>query len=169
MVKELLAAGHQVIGLARSDDKAAALAATGAEVLRGTLDDFDALRSAAADAVIHTAFNHDFSKFADNAEQDRRAIETLGSALEGSDRLLLVTGGMSLLAHGRVATEGDVPSSDHPHKSEAAARALAKRGVRATTVRLSPSVHGHGERHGFVPILIGLAREKGVSAISAKV
>ncbi len=141
MVKELLAAGHQVIGLARSDDKAAALAATGAEVLRGTLDDFDALRSAAADAVIHTAFNHDFSKFADNAEQDRRAIETL-----------------------RVATEGDVPSSDHPRKSEAAARALAKRGVRATTVRLSPSVHGHGERHGFVPILIGLAREKGGSA-----
>ncbi len=112
VVNELLGAGHQVTGLARSDEKAAALASTGAKVLRGTLDDLDALRNAAsaADAVIHTAFNHDFSKFADNAEQDRRAIETLGSALEGSDRLLLVTGGMSHLAHGRVSTEADVPT-----------------------------------------------------------
>ncbi len=167
VARELIDAGHQVTGLARSDDKAAALSATGAEVLRATLDDLDALRSAAsaADAVIHTAFNHDFSKFAENAEQDRRAIETLGSALEGSDRPLLVTGGVALLAPGRVATEADVPSSDpsYPRRSEAAARALAERGVRAATVRLSPSVHGLGD-HGFIPILIGLAREKGVSA-----
>ncbi len=148
VVRELIDAGHQVTGLARSDDKAAALSATGAKVLRATLDDLDALRSAAsaADAVIHTAFNHDFSKFAENAEQDQRAIETLGSALEGSDCPLLVTGGVALLAPGRVATEADVPSSDpsYPRKSEAAARALAKRGVRAATVRLSPSVHGLG-------------------------
>ena len=167
LVKDLVDAGHQVTGLARSDEKAAALAATGAEVLRGTLDDLDTLRSAAsaADAVIHTAFNHDFSRFAENAEQDRRAIETLGSALDGSDRPLLVTGGVALLAPGQVATEADVPPDipSYPRKSEAAARALAERGVRAATVRLSPSVHGLGD-HGFVPILIGLAREKGVSA-----
>lgn len=167
VVGELIEAGHQVTGLSRSGDKAAALAATGAEVVRGTLDDLDMLRGAAsaADAVVHTAFNHDFSKFAENAEQDRRAIEVLGSALEGSDRPLLVTGGIGLLAPGRVATEADMPPSDssYPRKSEAAAQALAQRGVRAATVRLSPSVHGLGD-HGFIPILIGLARQKGVSA-----
>ncbi len=167
VVKELVDAGQQVTGLARSDGKAAALAATGAEVLRGTLDDLDALHgaAAAADAVIHTAFNHDFVKFAENAGQDRRAIETLGSALLGSDRPLLVTGGVALLAPGRFATEADVPPDvpSYPRKSEAAARALAERGVRATTIRLSPSVHGLGD-HGFMAILIGLAREKGVSA-----
>jgi nucleoside-diphosphate-sugar epimerase len=167
VVRELLDAGHQVTGLARSADKAAALAGTGAAVLHGTLDDHDTLRRAAsaADAVIHTAFNHDFSRFAENAEQDRRAIETLGGALEGSDRLLLVTGGLALLAPGRVATEADLAPTapSYPRKSEAAAIALAERGVRATTLRLSPSVHGLGD-HGFIPILIGLAREKGVSA-----
>ncbi|WP_428486305.1 SDR family oxidoreductase [Rhodopila sp.] len=167
VVKELLDAGHQVVGLARSDEKAAALAATGAVVIRGTLDDLDALHSAAsaADAVIHLAFNHDFSRFVENAEQDRRAIETLGSALEGSDRPLLVTGGVALVAPGRMATEADVAPviPSFPRKSEAAARALAERGVRATTIRLSPSVHGLGD-HGFMAILIGLAREKGVSA-----
>ncbi len=167
VVDELIGAGHRVTGLSRTDEKAGALAATGATVLRGTLDDLDTLRDAAkdADAVIHTAFNHDFSKFAANAAQDQRAIETLGAALEGSDRVLLVTSGVALLAPGRVATEADVPPSDpsYPRKSEAAARALAQRGVRAATVRLAPSVHGLGD-HGFVPILIGLAREKGVSA-----
>jgi nucleoside-diphosphate-sugar epimerase len=167
VVEELVGAGHKVTGLARSDAKAAALAATGAEVLRGTLDDLEVLRGAAsaADAVIHTAFNHDFSKFAENAHQDRRAIETLGSALEDSGRPLLVTSGVARLAPGRVATEADMHSSDpsYPRKSEAAARALAERGVRTATVRLAPSVHGLGD-HGFIPILIGMAREKGVSA-----
>ena len=167
VVNELVDAGHQVTGLARSDEKAAALATTGAEALRATLDDLDALHSAAsaAEAVIHLAFNHDFSKFAENAEQDQRAIETLGSALEGSDRPLLVTSGVALLAPGKVATEADLPPDipSYPRKSEAAARALAERGVRATTVRLSPSVHGLGD-HGFMSILIGLAREQGVSA-----
>jgi nucleoside-diphosphate-sugar epimerase len=167
VVEELIGAGHKVTGLARSDEKAAALAATGADVLRGTLDDLDALHGAAsaADAVIHTAFNHDFSKFAENAQQDRRAIETLGHALAGSDRPLLVTSGLAHLAPGRLATEKDVPAPDpsFPRRSEAAARALAERGVRAATIRLAPSVHGLGD-HGFIPILIAMAREKGVSA-----
>jgi nucleoside-diphosphate-sugar epimerase len=167
VVEDLIGAGYQVTGLARSKDKAAKLAETGATVVHGTLDDLDLLRDAAsaADAVIHTAFNHDFSRFVENAQQDRLAIETLGSALEGSGRALLVTSGVALLAPGRVATEVDLPSSDpsYPRKSEATARALAERGVRAATIRLAPSVHGLGD-HGFIPILIAMARETGVSA-----
>jgi nucleoside-diphosphate-sugar epimerase len=165
VVDELTSTGHRVTAIARSDDKAAALAAKGVKVLRGTLDDIDTLRSAAsdADAVIHTAFNHDFSKFAENAEQDRRAIEALGSALVGSDRPLVVTSGLSGFAPGRAVTETDFPSAASPRKSEAAAKALADRGVRVSTVRNAPSVHGLGD-HGFIPIVIRLAREKGISA-----
>ncbi len=167
VVEELVGAGHQVTGLSRSDAKAPALAAQGAEVLRATLDDLEALRQAAsaADAVIHLGFNHDFSKFAENAEQDRRAIEAMGRALEGTDKPLVVTSGVALLAPGRVATEADTPPTDpsYPRKSEATAQALAARGVRTATVRLAPSVHGLGD-HGFIPILIGLARQTGVSA-----
>lgn len=167
VVNDLIGAGHQVTGLARSDDKAAALAATGSEVLLGTLDDLDALHgaAAAADAVIHTAFSHDFSRFAEGAEQDRRAIETLGRALEGSDRPLLVTSGVALLKPGRIATEADMQPFDpsFPRQSELAARALAERGVRVASIRLAPSVHGLGD-HGFMPMLIAVAREKGVSA-----
>ncbi|MEW5423435.1 SDR family oxidoreductase [Amorphus sp. 3PC139-8] len=166
VVKELLGAGHRVTGLVRSEDKADTLRVAGAEPRLGTLDDHEALRAAAsdADAVIHTAFNHDFSKFAENCEQDRRAIEALGSALEGSDRPLLVTSGLSGLPRG--ATEANMPGSAGPRKSEAAAQALAERGVRAATVRLAPSVHGLGD-HGFISILVRLAREKGVSAYIA--
>ncbi|MCY1295772.1 hypothetical protein D9M70_451290 [compost metagenome] len=111
--------------------------------------------------MIHTAFNHDFSKFIENAEQDRRVIEALGGALEGSNRPLLVTSGLSGLPRG--ATEADLPNPASPRKSEEAARAVAARGVRAATVRLAPSVHGLGD-HGFVPILIRTAQQKGVSA-----
>jgi nucleoside-diphosphate-sugar epimerase len=168
IVKDLIGAGHRVLGLTRSDVGTQALGAAGAEVHRGSLADLDSLRSGAAqsDGVIHTAFNHDFSKFAENCAEDRRAIEALGAVLEGSDRPLLVTSGVALLAPGRTATEEDMPpfnSPNYPRKSEAATAALVQRGVRAATVRLAPSVHGHGD-HGFVPILIRIAREKGVSA-----
>jgi nucleoside-diphosphate-sugar epimerase len=165
VVAELLGAGHQVLGLARSDKGAQALRAAGAEIHRGSLADLDSLRRGAtqADAVIHAAFNHDFTKFAANCAEDQHAIEALGAALEGSTRPLLVTSGVALLAPGRTATEEDAPNLSFPRKSESATAALVEHGVRATTIRLPPSVHGHGD-HGFVPILIGIARAKGISA-----
>ena len=172
IVQEMIGAGHQVVGLARSDESAAALATTGAEVLRGSIEDLDVLRAGTAhvDGVIHTAFNHDFSKFAESAVSERAAIEALGAALEGSDRPLLITSGVALLGPGRVTTEEDRPPTDaahFPRKPEAVAQALAERGVRVSTVRLAPTTHGRGD-HGFVPILIGLAREKGVSPYVSK-
>jgi nucleoside-diphosphate-sugar epimerase len=167
IVSELINAGHRVLGLARSDKGSASLAAVGADVLRGSLEDPDSLRSGAAnsDGVIHTAFNHDFSKFAANCEVDRRAIEALGSALAGSDRPLIVTSGTGAIAPGRLATEDDVPafsSTSFPRVSEQTAASLAARGVRASVVRL-PQVHDR-VKQGLVTYMIALAREKGVSA-----
>lgn len=137
VVEELIAAGHQVTGLARSAEKAVALAVTGAQVIRGSLEDADVLRDAAqsADAIIHTAFNHDFSRFVQNCEQDRQVIELLGEAIAGSDRMLLVTSGLSGMARG--ATELDQPQPVSPRQSEAAAQALSQRGVHVATVRLA--------------------------------
>jgi nucleoside-diphosphate-sugar epimerase len=168
LVPELIAAGHQVLGLARSDAGAKSLAAVGAEVHRGFLEDLESLKSGAAksDAVIHLAFNHDFSKFQENCETDRRAIEALGSALAGSDRLLIVTTGTLLIAPGRLATEEDEPaatSASIPRiATDEAAAAVAARGVRVSLVRL-PQVHDQNKQ-GLITYLIEIAREKGVSA-----
>jgi len=165
VVSELISAGHQVLGLARSDASAASLRAAGADVLRGSLEDLDSLRSGAAnsDGVIHTAFIHDFMNYAAAAEADRRAIETLGNALAGSIRPFVVTSGTLLLRRqGALATEKDESDPSFPRKSEAVGLAMASHGVRVSLVRLPPSVHGDGD-HGFVPRLIAIAREKGIS------
>ena len=167
VVAELIDAGHDVIGLARSDEAAAAVQAAGAEAHRGALDDLDSLRrgAAAADGVIHTAYIHDFSQMENAARTDLLAIETLGTALEGSDQPMVISTGTALIKPGQVATEEDSTDPDsHPRlKVEDAAKAFAERGVRTATVRPGASVHGEGD-HGFVPVLIDIARTKGVSA-----
>jgi nucleoside-diphosphate-sugar epimerase len=166
IVRELIQAGHQVLGLARSDASAHALLAAGAEVHRGDLEDLDSLRRGAtlSDGVIHTAFNHDFSKFAANCEADRHAIEALGSALAGSDRPLIVTSGTGVaFTPGRLTTEDDAPDSAIPRvASEEAAASVEAQGVRVSVMRL-PQVHDL-LKQGLITYLIAVAREKGVSA-----
>lgn len=163
LVPELIGAGHQVLGLARSDAGAQSLIAAGAQVQRGDLEDLDSLRSgaSAADAVIHLAFIHDFSNFKKNCEIDGKAIETLG----GSDRTLIVTSGLALVAAGRLATEDDAPAplSDRmPRVSEHTAAALEKQGVRAMVIRL-PQVH-NTKKAGLVSYAIQVARQNSSSA-----
>src|SRR5580658_8006025 len=150
VVPELIATGHQVLGLARSDSSAAAIAAAGAEVLRGDLDDLDTLRAGAAgsDGVIHLAFIHDFTDIEASVTADRRAIETMGGVLEGSGKPLVIAPGTP--AAGRMA-------------NARAALGMAARGVRSSVVGLPRTVHGDGDRHGFIARLVGIARDKGVS------
>jgi nucleoside-diphosphate-sugar epimerase len=169
VVRELIDAGHQVTGLARSDQAAESVRAARAEVHRGSLDDLDSLRSgaAASEGVIHTAYIHDFTPTGDPraaAEKDGRAIDAIGEALAGSGRPLVVATG-NLVIPGRVPTEDDVAPADAPHPriSEPVALGLADRGVRVSVVRMPPSVHGEGD-HAFVPALIGIARAKGLAA-----
>lgn len=166
LVPELIKAGHQVVGMARSDAGAKFLEGAGAEVHRGDLEDLESLRRGAeqSDGVIHLAFNHDFSKFAANCENDRRAIEALGSALAGSDRPLVITSGTALVrAEGRPSTEDDAPSSAIPRSaSEQAAAKLVAQGLHVSVVRL-PQVHDT-VKQGLVSYLIAMAREKGFSA-----
>ncbi len=172
LVPDLLDAGHQVLGLARSDASAAALTTAGAEVVRGTVDDLDVLRDAAigSDGVIHLAFKHDIAftgDFQGAAEADRRAVDTFGDALAGTDRPFVLAGGLAGLAPGRVATERTTPTIDGSPTSIRSATAqavlaLAARGVRSSVVRLAPTCHGEGDQ-GFMAILVATARAKGVS------
>jgi nucleoside-diphosphate-sugar epimerase len=164
VVQELIGAGHQVVGLARSDEAAATLAGWGAEALRGELADTDALAAGAraSDGVIHLAFGHDFSAYAAAVEADQRAVATLVGALEGSGKPLAIASGTMMVAHGRPATEADAPAGPGVPRSGSEALVLEAAGVRGAVVRLAPSVHGR-ERQGLVTMLIALAREKGVS------
>lgn len=166
VIAELIAAGHSVLGLSRSEAGAAAVSAAGADVLQGSLEDLDSLErgAAASDAVIHTAFIHDFSKFKENSEIDRRAIEAMGETLAGSGRPLVATSGLGMIPHDGLITEDTLPPAGTPipRVSEQTAVAFAARGVRGMAIRL-PQVHGAGD-HAFTPHLINVAREKGVSA-----
>ena len=168
VVPELTGAGHQVLGLARSDSSAAAVAAAGAEVLRGDLDDLAALRAGAAgcDGVIHLAFIHDFTDFEASVGADRRAIETMGAALEGSGKPLVIASGTPAVP-GHVATERDEPAPGSPVAGRAAnaqaALGMAARGVRSSVIGLPRTVHGDGDRHGFIARMVAIARDTGVS------
>ncbi|MBP0623101.1 SDR family oxidoreductase [Cupriavidus consociatus] len=169
VVDELLAAGHSVIGMTRSEAGAWHLRDVGATAHFANLDDIDSILRGVkqADAIIHTAFNHDFSKFAEHSANDRHVIEAMGEAVGASGKPLIITSGTGLLAPGGVATEDQLPDmSTVPFPrvaTEVAATGLMGGGTNVSVVRLPPSVHGDGD-HGFVPMLIAIAREKGVSA-----
>jgi nucleoside-diphosphate-sugar epimerase len=179
VVRDLLAAGHQVIGLARSEASAEKISATGAEARRGTLDDLDGLRDAAknADGVIHLAFKHDIAlaggDFMAAIAADLRAVEAIGEALVGSGKPFVNTTGTMLLAHsvrGRAGTEDDAgQEGGNPRvASENLSLAFAQRGVRASIMRLAPTVHSHLDHHGFIPMLIAAARKNGFAAYVAE-
>jgi len=169
VVAELLAAGHQVTGLARSDASAEAITAAGATVLRGSLDDLEGLRAAAeaSEGVVHLGFKHDFSDMAGAGRTERAVIETFGAALEGTDRPLLFASGVAMLAPGRVVTENDANPTSGPDAPRGGAENLAfsyaERGIRPVSLRFSPTVHGEGD-HGFMAVIAGIARQKGVAA-----
>lgn len=169
VVNQLLSAGHKVLGLARSESSAQKLIEAGAEVYLGALTDIESLKSGAAqtDGVIHTGFIHDFSRFTESCEIDRRAIEAMGSVMAHTGKPFIITSGLALISTGRPVTEADEvtpENSKSPRKAtEEAAKAVAQSGVNVSIVRLPPSVHDAGD-HGFVPILINLAREKGEAA-----
>lgn len=166
VVKELLQNGHEVLGLVRSDKGAEQLKAAGAAVLLGDVNNPNHLQEGAlaCDAIIHTAFNHDFSQYKANCEADRLVIETFGQALAGTTKPLVITSGVGILNYGRLVTEDDVlpvTSEVVPRAaSEEAAAAVAAKGVNVYVVRLPPSVHGTGD-HGFVPMLINISKQKG--------
>jgi nucleoside-diphosphate-sugar epimerase len=167
IVEELTDAGHQVLALARSDAGSQGIIAAGARVHRGDLEDLESLRSgaAASDAVIHTAFRHDWTRFAESCEIDKRAIEVIGETLQGSSRPFILTSGLAVVAHGRLATEDDPPvpvSASYPRASEATGAALQAHGVSTAVVRL-PQVHDT-VKQGLVSYLVAIARQKGVSA-----
>ncbi len=168
IARDLLDAGHAVTGLARSKEKGEALAAAGITPLLGTLRDLDVIRVGAGDAdgIVHTAFGLDLSNIAELCEEDRGAIETFGAVFAGSDRPIVVTSGVGLFPRGETFREDARPSvvPAFPRASEQTTFALAERGLRASVVRLPRSVHGVGERHGFVPMLAAVARDKGASA-----
>jgi nucleoside-diphosphate-sugar epimerase len=166
VIPELLSAGHQVTGLARSDASAAAIAALGADAFRGSLDDPSGLRDvvATSDGVIHLGYNHDFSQMQAAADTDRGVVEAIGSVLKGSDRPFVVAGGVIGIAPGRVATENDQPDPGlHPRTANVDyVLSLANDGVRSSCVRFAPTVHGEGD-HGFIATLVAIARERGTS------
>jgi nucleoside-diphosphate-sugar epimerase len=169
VIPELIGAGHQVVGLARSDAAAEKTAASGAEVLRGDVQDFDVLRAGAehADGVVHLAFRHDIAwtgHFEEAAASDRRAIEVFGEVLAGTDRPLAVAAGVAGLRPGGIATEGDLPSDEVSPRaaSERAVLALADAGVRSMSVRFAPTVHGAGD-HGFIARIVDADRSHGAA------
>ncbi|QGZ65239.1 SDR family oxidoreductase [Paraburkholderia acidisoli] len=167
-VTELIGAGHQVLGMARSDEAAAKIEALGAQVVRGSLDDIASLRDAAAQAegVVHLGYNHDFSQMAAAAQTDRAAIDAFADVLQGTGGPLLIASGALGLPPGRVGTERDLPQpGGHPRMETAAyTLGLAERGIRSMVVRFAPTVHGAGGDHGFMAALARIAREKGIAA-----